>query len=499
MLIYEKKDTLIVLSGETYPLRQTLKEIGAVWKPVHKQWVIKASEENQNKIEEIGFKEIIAPEKTSEDQNPSDQQVQSQTDLWSVSKLYYLAEKAMEVCFPQSFWISGDITGLKKRNGHIFFDLCEVSSTVNQRPISVSAIIWQRTVENITQSKPSLLEVLADGRNIKIHVDVQLKKETGRLQIIIKDVDLEYSLGQLALKKIEIVKELKKRGLYDRNREHQLTAFPLNIALISAKGSRAYGDFTHELEMSPWGFKVSFFDSIMQGTETSPSIYKIMKTIEAMIETQSNPFNVIIITRGGGSVLDLHWFNDLEIAKAIAYSSIPVIVAVGHYEDQSIADEVAYRSEKTPTGSARFISGWVQYHWDRIEEIKRSLVTLTHYRIQNEIQKQKSVIQKIEQLILFRFQKEKIALDHCSQTLTLLQKCIITSALQMKRFIHMIYEEGLEKLQKILKSLENPETPLGILKEEVKNARMIIDDLHANLKTTETEIHEILEINPPVK
>jgi exodeoxyribonuclease VII large subunit len=135
----------------------------------------------------------------------------------------------------------------------------------------------------------------------------------------------------------------------------------MRIALLTAAGSRAQTDFLDELKMPHLSFRITLFDCHMQGEHVEGDICNAL----AEVSRNCNAFDCVVITRGGGSRLDLRWFDNLEIAKAIAYFPLPVLTAIGHFEDVSIADEVASIAEKTPTGAARFLAQAVAHQFER--------------------------------------------------------------------------------------------------------------------------------------
>jgi exodeoxyribonuclease VII large subunit len=136
------------------------------------------------------------------------------------------------------------------------------------------------------------------------------------------------------------------------------------VALVTAEASRALSDFLDELKGSGLAFRVTLFNCHMQGEHVSRDVAAALQWACAA----EQEYDVVVITRGGGSRLDLRWFDDLEVAKAIAHSPLPVITAIGHFEDVSVADEVSFLAEKTPTGAAGHLVECVARSLERCDE-----------------------------------------------------------------------------------------------------------------------------------
>ena len=137
---------------------------------------------------------------------------------------------------------------------------------------------------------------------IRALVSVSLYKNRGQISLTIKDIDPNFTKGELALKREELIKELKKEGLYDKNRTLNIAEFPFKVGLISAKGSRAESDFCHQLTSEGFSGEVLFRPTPMQGEGVPKQI------VSAISELEKNNCDIIVITRGGGSAADLRWF-----------------------------------------------------------------------------------------------------------------------------------------------------------------------------------------------
>jgi exodeoxyribonuclease VII large subunit len=340
---------------------------------------------------------------------------------WSVREFVALVTHVIQTHLGGSYWITGEVTSLKQSNGHLYFDLSESdeNALVNSsgRAASLSCALWAGKRKLLSEKLGDFQ--LADGIKIRVLVHCDFRQESSRLSAIVDDIDVEFTLGNLALNRQAIVRELRKRGLYSRNRETALPLLPQRIALITAGESRALSDFMDELKQSGCAFVVTLFDCHMQGENTSRDVCYALKNIS---QASPNTFDAVVITRGGGSRLDLRWFDDLEICKAIAYSPIPVITAIGHFEDVSIADEVAWCAEKTPTGAAGFFAERLS---DAVNEVFLRVDSLSR-RVAKRIHTERESLAR-QELRLVETAKRRIAMERRSlagieQTLGLVRK-----------------------------------------------------------------------------
>ena len=362
-------DKKIVAFGDTYPIRSRLKFLGAIWSSSQKAWFLEHTPENVEGLMAIGF----CPAQSSQDrgvESTKNTEVDGGLPEFSVQSLFKLVNKTIQSSIPPQFWILAQIENVRVSRGHTWLELAEQADPSSKdtlqefslKPVkkraSVHAVLWKGT-RQLLERKPGEQPLpLEEGLGVRLLGHLDLHQEGTRLQLIVDDVDTQYTQGQLALSKEQILAELKKRGLADRNRQTVLSLFPLRIALITAQESRAQNDFLHEISLTGISFTVTLFDCRMQGEATAPDVIRSLQAVNTAQGSENHSqskFDVVVITRGGGSRMDLRWFDDLEMAKAIAYCTLPVVTAIGHHDDRSVADAVSFHAEKTPTGAAQFL------------------------------------------------------------------------------------------------------------------------------------------------
>lgn len=439
-LHFEIQENKILLFGDTFSVKEQIKKMGGRWNSSEKHWHLHHSEENIDFLKTIGFQASLqASTLPSIDQPNSGVGVSAEKVFLKISEFVQIIGSVIKTNLNKQYWIYGEISSLKTANGNVFFDLIEKDETITNsglslKAASLSCVLWAGK-KKLLQDKLNDIP-FADGTQIKIRVGVDFRKEGARVVAIVDDLDTEHTKGNLLLQRQAIVQELKKRNLYLKNKSTVLAALPLRVALITAHNSRACADFLDELKLSQLSFQISLFDCNMQGENTSDNVSGAFKMIA---ENYSGHFDCIVMTRGGGSKLDLRWFDDMEICKQIAYCRLPVITAVGHFDDICIADEVSFRSEKTPTAAARFLISTVQESlsilFSRVDNIGRILL--------KRFEKEGQALSLLEQRIAFnakrRLQSEAKNIERIEQFLKIFSSSIEKT---MQRGFSLVYDSN---------------------------------------------------------
>jgi exodeoxyribonuclease VII large subunit len=224
------------------------------------------------------------------------------------------------------------------------------------------------------------------------------------------------AVGEGALKRAyELLKtKLQREGLFDASRKRPLPRFPERIGLITSRDAAAYGDFLRILNNRWSGTRVLFHHVHVQGREAVSDILEAFDAFDALeaFDTLSRP-DVLVLTRGGGGLEDLHAFNDEQVARAIYASRIPVVCAVGHERDESLCDFVADVRASTPSNAAERVV-------PSREEVLYEIGTLAeHFSVAMEeaIRERTQVIDKATQNVSFMVARQKDRLGRVSESL----------------------------------------------------------------------------------
>jgi exodeoxyribonuclease VII large subunit len=224
----------------------------------------------------------------------------------------------------KSFWVKAEISSGRERGGSFYCNLVETDAN-GKILAQIRCTIWSRDLLRIRknfQNQNIELE-LADGTLVGFQCSVQYSPQYG-LSLKVEDADPAFALGELELKKREILNRLSKEGLFARNKQLFLPMLPQKIGLITSKGSAAYNDFIKTLHNSNYGFEIILSDSNMQGNQTENSILQAIDLLEKL------SVELIIIIRGGGSKTDLYALDNENIARKIAGCKLPVWTGIGH-------------------------------------------------------------------------------------------------------------------------------------------------------------------------
>ncbi len=279
--------------------------------------------------------------------------------------------------FPEEIWVHGAISGLtRSANGHVYFDLVDPTA---ESGAATSAVL---PVALFSSSKQIVNRVLRrsggmrmhDGIEIRIRGRVSYYPRQGRIQLVMSLIDPNFTLGQMANARQELLQSLADEGLIEQNRQLDLPALPLDIGLVTSDQSAAYFDFVNELTSGGHPFKIVLHDTRVQGLEAVPGL-------SAAIEQAGRVSDVVVVVRGGGSRTDLVAFDHEDVARAIAACPVPVVVGVGHDVDRSVADELAYHSLKTPTAAAQFLVAAVHNYSIRVRSAADRLEHLASWHV----------------------------------------------------------------------------------------------------------------------
>jgi exodeoxyribonuclease VII large subunit len=250
-----------------------------------------------------------------------------------------------ELVAPLTVTIQGEITSFDIRGTNIF---ATIADTKEQAKLSL--YIYKPTLDRLDVE-------LEEGMEVVIKGTPGIYKASGNFNLRVSHVS---PVGEGALKKAfeRMVAKLRDEGLFAESLKRPIPAFPVTIGVISSQNGDALHDFRKHL--LPFNLKIHFVDARVEGVNSIESVVQALRTLN-----ESNiPLDVIVLTRGGGSLESLQAFNSEPVARAIRASRVPVISAIGHEQDVTIADYVADLRASTPTDAAKRLS----YNWSKASE-----------------------------------------------------------------------------------------------------------------------------------
>ncbi len=281
--------------------------------------------------------------------------------IFTVSELTETMAVLLQQAFPD-IWVSGEISGLKRpSSGHAYF-------TLKDKDAQLRCACFRGSLMKLRFAPQDGMAVLARGR-----IDVYAPR--GDYQLIVEALEPQGS-GALQLAFEQLKKRLAEEGLFDAARKRPLPALPRRIGIVTSPAGAAIHDIIQVLSRRFPGVHVRLYPASVQG---AGSIEAVVAGIEHF--SQAGWAEVIIVGRGGGSLEDLWTFNEERVARAIAACSIPVISAVGHETDFTIADFVADHRAPTPSAAAEIVLPSRQQVEDRLTNAVKSMNQSLRYRL----------------------------------------------------------------------------------------------------------------------
>jgi exodeoxyribonuclease VII large subunit len=279
----------------------------------------------------------------------------------TVSELNALAQGVLEEAFP-SVWVEGEISNLRRYpSGHTYF-------TLKDEAAQISSVLFRGAVASLPFRPEDGLKVLARGR-------ISLYEPRGAFQIIVDALE-PAGLGALQLAFEQLKTRLLAEGLFDAARKRPLPLLPRRIGIVASPAGAALRDILKVLSRRFANLEVVIAPSRVQGEGASLEIVEAIRMLNRL-----GGVDVLILARGGGSIEDLWAFNEERVARAIAASVVPVVSAVGHEVDVTIADLVADLRAPTPSAAAEMVVRSKEELAERIAAMRQRLIPAMRLRL----------------------------------------------------------------------------------------------------------------------
>ncbi|MDH7481568.1 MAG: exodeoxyribonuclease VII large subunit [Armatimonadota bacterium] len=233
-------------------------------------------------------------------------------------------------------WVRGEVSNLKEHtSGHIYFSLKDENALIR-------CVIWRNSTSGMQFN-------LADGMSVILHGRVTVYEKQGQYELVVSEVTPD-GIGALFTAYEQLKARLQAEGLFDKSRKKQLPEFPRRIALITSPTGAALQDMlTIAVRRLPC-INIILIPTLMQGEDSQASVVDSLKLAESIPDV-----DVIIIGRGGGSIEDLWTFNSESVVRAICACQKPVVSAIGHETDFTLADFAADLRAPTPSAAAELV------------------------------------------------------------------------------------------------------------------------------------------------
>ena len=283
---------------------------------------------------------------------------------YSLLELNRLVRATIEDTLCEQYWLEAEIGQIGENNGHCYLEFIQKIEGHNTPVARAKAKCWRNVWGSVRPYfEHTTGQTLTLGMKVLVLVHPDFHEAFG-FSWIVDDIDPRFTLGDMARRRQEIIRQLKAEGVFDLNRELPLPLFTQRIAVISSSTAAGYGDFCRQLEENTRGFRfsVTLYESLMQGEGVERSIISALDKINAHIDD----YDCVVIIRGGGATSDMSGFDSLLLAENVANFPLPVITGIGHDRDECILDMVSHTRVKTPTAAAAFLI-------DRLEQVARSI------------------------------------------------------------------------------------------------------------------------------
>lgn len=327
----------------------------------------------------------------------------------SLSELTGQVQAVIRQNFSNTVWVRAEISELRENSGHCYLELIEKEADSDHIIAKVRANIWSSTYRMLKPYfESSTGESFRAGLNVLVSVVVEFNGLYG-FSLNIRDIDPVFTIGELAARRLQIIRQLEAEGIVDMNKELPFPVLPQRLAIISSETAAGYGDFCDQLNANSgnYAFYPKLFPAIMQGVQAELSIIQTLEKIYDHIEL----FDVVVIIRGGGATTDLSCFDSYNMALNCAQFPLPIIAGIGHQRDVSILDMVAHTSVKTPTAAAEFLISILDNAEEKINEFAHQLSNIASDTMKNEERRLEMMRLRIMQAARTGFLKETNALS----------------------------------------------------------------------------------------
>ena len=417
----------------------------------------------------------------------------------------------------QRVFIKGEISNFKAHStGHLYFSIKDETSKIN-------AIMFNGNARKLNFNPTDGAKVLITGR-------ISVYEATGNYQIYVDEM-IEDGIGNLYIAFEKLKKQLAAEGLFDNKYKKQIPKYPTKIGVVTANTGAAIKDILSTIKRRyPIG-QVILFPSLVQGDNAAKDIVKNIKL------ANSYDLDVLIVGRGGGSIEDLWPFNEEIVARAIFDSKIPIISAVGHEVDFTIADFVADLRAPTPTGAAemavpnlvdlnKYIEQLkIRLSSDIMKKVNINKLNLDSLRnsyilknpnilFENEKQNLDLISNKLTEILLKKLEFKKLYLDSLKNSYILKnpnmlfenkKQNLILLTKQLNKNINLKLDNNITKINTIIEKLELI-NPLNVMKRGfsltykdnklIKSVKKIKKDDTLNIKFNDGNIFvNVKEIN----
>lgn len=259
--------------------------------------------------------------------------------VFSVSRVVERADQVLRDTAKHPIWVRGEVSGWKRHgNGHCYFCLKDDRA-------ELECVLWN-------DRAGALPALPGDGMEVDVCGRIGIYVRKGRFRLDVERVETTGGDGLWHVARERLLAQLRSEGLLDEGRKRPLPVFPERIGLVTSPQGAALHDMWRTMRRRAWWIKVQVSGCAVEGAESAPDIVRALRRFGT--RPDQCPVDLVIVARGGGSRESLWAFNTEPVARAIATCPVPIISAVGHETDFTVADFVADVRAATPTAGAEY-------------------------------------------------------------------------------------------------------------------------------------------------
>lgn len=336
-------------------------------------------------------------------------------ERYSLLELNSMVRQTIEDGMGGEYWVEAEVAEMHINRGHCYMQLVQKEENTNTAVAQARAICWRGSWNLISAYFLRVVgQPLRTGMKVLFQVYARFHESFG-FSWIVSDINPEYSLGDLARRRQEILRQLKAEGVLDMQKQLRLPLFAQRVAVVSSSTAAGFGDFCNQLASNSYHFQfhVELFAATMQGEQVEQSVIAALDAIYS----RADEFDVVVIIRGGGTTADMSGFDTLPLAEAVANFPLPIITGIGHERDECVLDIVAYQRVKTPTAAAAFLIDHLAEVDGRIDEARSAMARAVTQRVQLEKSRLARLQSLIPQLVLNYTLAEQRRIDRRMQSI----------------------------------------------------------------------------------
>ncbi len=301
----------------------------------------------------------------------------------SLYELNAWVKRSLHACLPDTCWVQAELSDVRTNySGHCYLEFVQKDAKGGNLIAKARGTIWSNVFKMLKPYfEQETGQAFVAGIKVLVRVSVDFHELYG-YSLTVTDIDPTYTVGDMARRRREILRQLEEEGVVNLNKELEMPVLPQRVAVISSPTAAGYGDFCNQLEHNPYGFdfRIQLFPAVMQGDRVEESVIAALDAVYA----QPDDWDVVVIIRGGGATSDLSGFDTYPLAANCAQFPLPIITGIGHERDDTVIDSVAHTRVKTPTAAAEYLIARMLEASDRLDEWAYRLLESVRTRLLDE-------------------------------------------------------------------------------------------------------------------